>query len=120
MRKMLLALALLAAAGGALAYTPPTDLVGTALQASSTAITNNLLAIAIKLLFVFLVLQFTIDGLAMLGTDATIDKAIGKLSMSILWAAFCLYLLEPGDSGGTKIGDFMQGTVDFFLGQAAS
>ena len=120
MRKMLLALALLAAAGGALAYTPPTDLVGTALQASSTAITNNLLAIAIKLLFVFLVLQFTIDGLAMLGTDATIDKVIGKLSMSILWAAFCLYLLEPGDSGGTKIGDFMQGTVDFFLGQAAS
>ncbi|MBA3034696.1 MAG: hypothetical protein FP818_16625 [Rhodocyclaceae bacterium] len=119
MRKMLLALALLAVAGGALAYSP-TDLVGTALQASTVAITNNLLVIAIKLLFVFLVLQFTIDGLAMLGTDATVDKVIGKLSMSILWAAFCLYLLEPGDSGGTKIGDFMQGTVDFFLGQAAS
>jgi type IV secretion system protein TrbL len=122
MRKILLTLALLAVAGFAQAdaYVPPTDLVGTALQASSAAITNNLLAIAVKLLFVFLVLQFTIDGLAMLGNDATIDKVIGKLSMSVLWATFCLYLLEPGESGGTMIGDFMQGTVDQFLGLAAS
>lgn len=117
-RNILIAAGMLCLPLLAFAYETPADLVGKALQASTVAISNNLQSLALRLLFAFLVLQWAIDGIGMLGNEITIERVIGKFGMAVLWGAFCLWLLDGAGNGQTNLGHFMQSTVDYFIGKA--
>jgi len=96
------------------------DLVGNALSQSTTLITNQLQSVALQLLFAFLVLQYTIDGLQKLVSGDGLDGIIGHFLIFLTWAGVGVWLLSDSGTGGlTNIGWLLRSTIDFFLTKAA-
>lgn len=96
------------------------DLIGTALEQSTTLITNQLQTVALQLLFSFLVLQYTIDGLQKMVSGDGMDGIIGHLAIFFMWATVGVWLLSDSGTGGlTNIGWLLRSTIDFFLAKAA-
>lgn len=96
------------------------DMVGNALSQSTTLITNQLQSVALQLLFAFLVLQYTIDGLQKLVSGDGVDGLFGHFLIFFTWAAVGVWLLSDSGTGGlTNIGWLLRSTIDFFLTKAA-
>lgn len=96
------------------------DMVGNALSQSTTLITNQLQSVALQLLFAFLVLQYTIDGLQKLASGDGLDGIIGHFLIFLTWAGVGVWLLSDSGTGGlTNIGWLLRSTIDFFLTKAA-
>lgn len=120
MKKILIVVCALCVTAVAWGYDTPSDLVGRILTGSLTTISNQLQAVALRLLFSFLVLQWVMDGYAMLGTDTDVSALIAKTAKTVLWAMFCLWLLADAGTGDklTNLGYFMGSSVDYFLTKA--
>ena len=89
MKRIWLAVALMLVSTSVFAaYVSPSDLVGTALTSATTMIMNNLMTLATRLLFAFLVLQFVIDGYHMLQSgQLEIERPVFKAIHLIIWAS---------------------------------
>lgn len=120
MKKILIVVCALCVTAVAWGYDTPSDLVGNILTASLTTISNQLQTVAIRLLFAFLVLQWVIDGYAMLGTDTDVSALVAKTAKAVLWAMFCLWLLADAGTGDklSNLGYFMSSSVGYFLKKA--
>ena len=103
-------------------YYGPADMVGDALQKSTTAIMGQLTGIAFKMLFGLSLLKFAIQGYGLIN-QGDIEMSIGKWAKSLIWISFVVWLMSPAASpvrdGLSNGADFIQSTTDYFLGLAS-
>lgn len=100
-----------------------TNLVGAALQESTTQVMNHLTGVAFKLLFALSMLKFVIKGYGLM-QDGEIESGIGTAAKFMVWTSFVVWLMTPSASpvrdGLSNGADFIQRTVDWTLGFAST
>jgi len=100
-----------------------TNLVGAALQQSTTNVMNQLTGVAFKLLFALSLLKFSIKGWDLIA-DGEIEKSFATLGKYIIWVGFVVWIMSPSASpvraGLSNGANFIQSTVDWALGFASN
>jgi len=103
-------------------YAGPIDLVGAALQQSTLSVMNQLNGIAFNILYGLSMLKFIIMGYGQF-KNGEIETLINKLAFGFIWVGFVVYLMNPAANpvspGLSNGGNFIQGTVDYFLNFAS-
>lgn len=88
-------------------------IVQDALKATTDGIFNDLQSWGVRLLSLFVLIQFTLTNISQLGRDSDISAVWAKFVGSILWFSFCFYVMDAG-------APFMQETAKFFYGKAGA
>lgn len=85
--------------------------IANTVTASIKAAAGNILPMAITWLSVFATIQFVVTNIGLLKSGADIEAVIGKFIGSILWMAFCIYVMLNGPEFVDKLGTSVLGTV---------
>lgn len=95
------------------AIAAPNDFVQVVLNAlQNTTVATTLFDTATIWLGSFMIIQFVMTNIGLLKSGADIEAVLGKLIGSLLWFAFCIYILKNGPS---LIGDIGDGVLDTYL-----
>lgn len=119
MKRLILIAVLLFTPAVAFALETPSALVGASLDLAIKQVMTDLEDVAMQILFLMALLQFVITGYGMI-QNGEIEASLGKAAKFMIWVSFCVWLLFPSGTGLSNGGQFIRGTVDFFLNLAGS
>lgn len=88
-----------------LAFAGPLDILDANIKSAVGTVAADLQTIAITWLSAFVLVQMVITNLGLLKSGADIEAIIGKLIGSILWFAFCFYVVLNGVDFIGKVSD---------------
>lgn len=89
------------------------DPVYGAMKTNIDGVMGNLQRAAIKLFFVLASIQFSLTMYGELKGNGDLESAMGKIAKSILWIAFCFWLMSDNHAS-----NFIRNTIQYFLDHA--
>lgn len=104
-------------------YYGPSDMVGAALQQSTTNIMSQLTKVGFTILFGLSLIKFAIMGYGQV-LAGDIEMTVGKYAKAFIWLSFVIWVMTPAATpvraGLSNGANFIQGTLDYFLGLAST